>query len=261
MHTFWIINGTKLKKYLVLAVSALFTAGVIYVERDATSAFYARTDLLLAQADEPQAVYQVATKERKVALTFDISWGHEQVNKVLDALDESGINKATFFLSAPWAEKYPDIVKAIREKGYEIGSHGYKHVNYTRLTDEEIREQIAKAHRTLRAVSGVSPTLLRPPNGDFDRRVIRIADQLGYTVVHWSTNSNDWTNPGTDKIVENVLSSVGPGHIILMHASDSAKQTPEALKRIAKELKAQGYQFVTVTELLTGIKSEVKEMR
>lgn len=261
MHSTGTINGPRLKKYLVLAVSALFTAGVIYVERDAMSTFYAQTDLLLAQSGEPQAVYQVATKEKKVALTFDISWGHEQVDKVLAALEESGIRKATFFLSAPWAEKYPDIVKTIKEKGYEIGSHGYKHLNYTRLTDEEIREQISKAHRTLRAVSGISPNLLRPPNGDFDRRVIRIADQLDYTVVHWSTNSNDWTNPGTEKIVDNVLSSVGPGHIILMHASDSAKQTPEALKRIAKELKAQGYQFVTVTELLTGIRGDVKEMR
>jgi polysaccharide deacetylase family sporulation protein PdaB len=260
LNSFRLTNGPKIKKYLILVVAALFTAGVIYVEKDAMSTFYAQTDLFISQPDEPYAIEQVQTKQKKVALTFDISWGHEQPEKVLEVLAENSVTKATFFLSAPWAEHYPDIVQHIKEKGYEIGSHGHKHINYTRLKDEEIREQIQKAHRTLRAVTGLTPTLLRPPNGDFDQRVLRIADQLGYTVIHWSTNSRDWTNPGTDKIVDNVLSSVKPGHIILMHASDSAKQTPEALKRIIKELKAQGYQFVTVTELITGTENHLKEL-
>lgn len=261
LNSFWLIDGSKLKKYAVLVIAAFFTAGVIYVERDAMSTFYAQTDFLMSADDQPYAIEQVETKQKKVALTFDISWGHEQPEKVLDVLAKNNVNKATFFLSAPWAEHHPEIVQQIKEKGFEIGSHGHKHVNYTRLTDEEIRDQIQKAHRILRAVTGLSPTLLRPPNGDFDQRVLRIADQLDYTVVHWSINSQDWTNPGTDKIVEHVLSAIGPGQIILMHASDSAKQTPEALDRIIKELRGQGYQFVTVTELMTGAENGIKELK
>ncbi|EGL81975.1 polysaccharide deacetylase family sporulation protein PdaB [Caldalkalibacillus thermarum TA2.A1] len=260
MNTFWVINGQKVKKYILLIIAALFTAGVIYVERDAMSVFSSQLNPVQSKADEPQAIYRVPTDEKKLALTFDISWGQENPGLILDTLAENGVDKATFFLSSPWAEHHPEIVQRIKEMGFEIGSHGHKHINYTRLKNEEIREQILKAHRMLKSVTGLTPTLLRPPNGDFDKRVLRIADELGYTVVLWHTNSNDWMNPGVDRIVHNVVSNVQPGDIVLLHASDSAKQTHQALPEMIRRLKAEGYHFVTVTELITGTESQIKEL-
>jgi peptidoglycan/xylan/chitin deacetylase (PgdA/CDA1 family) len=139
-----------------------------------------------------------------------------------------------------------DIVK----HGFEIGSHGHKHVNYSSLSDEDIRKQLTTAHRILSDVTKQEPTLLRLPNGDFDKRVLRIASELNYTVIQWDTDSLDWKNPGKENIIERVVSKAHPGDIVLLHASDSVKQTHEALPVIIDKLRADGYEFVTVSELM-----------
>ncbi|MCG6197979.1 polysaccharide deacetylase family sporulation protein PdaB, partial [Anoxybacillus sp. LAT_38] len=75
-------------------------------------------------------------------------------------------------------------------------------------------------------------------------------DEMGYTVIQWDTDSKDWINPGVDTIVNNVLSKAHPGDIVLLHASDSCKQTHLALPQIIDKLRADGYEFVTVSELI-----------
>jgi polysaccharide deacetylase family sporulation protein PdaB len=257
MNVFWVFSGRKLKKYVILAVAAFFTAGVVYAERDSVSVF---SSTVGKQHEEPEAIYSVETDKKQLSLTFDISWGQERPGPILDVLEQKGVKKATFFLSSPWAEHHPDIVQRIKDMGFEIGSHGHKHVNYSRLKDDEIREQILKAHRTLKSLTGVTPTLIRTPNGDFDERVLRIANELDYSVIQWDTDSKDWMNPGVDKIVHNVVSNAHKGDIILLHASDSCKQTHEALPRIIDELRSQQYEFVTVSELISGVKTSVQEL-
>ena len=140
--------------------------------------------------------------------------------------------------------------------GFEIGSHGHKHTNYSSLDDDEIRRQILTAHRILQETTGQVPRLLRLPNGDFDKRVLQIADELNYQVIQWDTDSLDWMNIGVDHIVERVVSKAHPGDIILMHASDSCRQTHEALPEIIDGLREKGYEFVTVSELIAGTKVE-----
>jgi peptidoglycan/xylan/chitin deacetylase (PgdA/CDA1 family) len=111
-------------------------------------------------------------------------------------------------------------------------------------------------------MTGKKPSLIRMPNGDFDKRVLNIAHHLGYQVIQWDTDSLDWMNIGVDQIVDRVLANAHPGDIILMHASDSAKQTHLALPRIIDGLRDKGYTFVTVSELLhmTEMRnSEVKD--
>lgn len=261
MNRFWVLNGKKTKKYIMLAVAALFTAGIIFIEQNALSIFSPSSDTFVVQsdADRSSAIYSVETDERKLALTFDISWGQEKAGPILDVLEQKNVTEATFFLSSPWAEYHPDIVGRIQEMGFEIGSHGHKHQNYTNLKDEEIREQILKAHQILKSLTGETPDLIRLPNGDVDKRVLSIAEQLGYTVIAWDTDSKDWMNPGVNEIVHNVVSNAHPGDIILMHASDSSKQTHEALPQIIDQLRTEGYQFVTVSELITGHETDIRE--
>lgn len=255
MNVFWVIRGRTLKKYAILVVAAFFTAGIVYAEKDSITVFSSTSE-----NEQPQAIYQVETDKNILALTFDISWGNEKPGPILDVLEEKGVKKATFFLSSPWAEHHPEIVTRIKEMGFEIASHGHKHINYSRLKDDEIREQILKSHRTLKSLTGTTPKLLRTPNGDFDNRVLRIASEMGYSVIQWDTDSKDWINPGVDKIVDNVVSQAHPGDIILLHASDSCKQTHEALPIIIDKLRNNGYDFATVTELISGVESNVKEL-
>jgi len=251
---FWIVNARRLKQYLIIFTAALFAIGIAWAERDNISIF-------TSGKNEPSAIYKVDTREKKLALTFDISWGEERTGPILDVLEKKGVKKATFFLSSPWSESHPELVKRIKDMGYEIGSHGHKHVNYSSLTDEEIQTQIGRAHEILKGLTGTAPSLIRTPNGDFDKRVLRIADKMGYTVVQWDTDSKDWMNPGTEQIVKNVVEKAHPGDIVLMHASDSCKQTHLALPAIIDQLQGKGYELVTVSELMAGTKVNTKEVQ
>ncbi len=176
-------------------------------------------------------------------------------------LKENKIEKATFFLSSPWSKTHPEIVTSIKEAGYEIGSHGHRHENYSSLTEEEIRKEISTAHSILTDLTGKEPNLLRLPNGDFDKRVLQVASSLNYQVVQWDTDSQDWKNPGVQTIVDRVVSKAHPGDIVLLHASDSSKQTHEALPVIIDKLRNQGYEFVTVSELLNHSSTKGTEVR
>ncbi|GGE20685.1 polysaccharide deacetylase family sporulation protein PdaB [Marinithermofilum abyssi] len=250
MNFFWVFSGKKIRRVLLMVTAFLFASGVYYAEKENIQVF-------MPLNSGPEAVYSVDTDKKVVALTFDISWGEERAGPILDVLEQKGIKKATFFLSSPWAETHPDIVKRIVDMGYEVGSHGHRHVNYSTLSEEQIRQQVSKAHHILSKVSKTEPNLIRFPNGDFDKRVLKIANNLGYTTIQWDTDSLDWMNPGTDKIVSRVTSKAHPGDIILLHASDSCKQTHEALPQIIDQLRAKGYQFTSVSELIAGTKVDL----
>lgn len=194
-------------------------------------------------------VYEVPTDKKIVALTFDISWGNQTPMPVIEILKENNI-KSTFFLSGPWVKQYPEIAQRIKKDGHEIGSHGYRHINLSNLSKSEIKDEIAKAHKNIKEVTGVEANLIRTPNGDYNDQVIEAIHESNYEAIQWTTDSLDWMNPGVNTIIERVTKKAHPGDIILMHASDTCKQTQEALPVVIKNLKEQGYQFVTVSELL-----------
>lgn len=199
-------------------------------------------------------IYSVHTKEKVVALTFDIGWGKTVANPVLDVLKKKRVHHATFFLAGPWAFKNPATAKRIRRMGYEIGSHGCLHVSYSRQTNKWIEAQVNQAEQIIFRVIGIRTRLIRTPNGDFNRRVVKKLHQMGYNVVQWGTDSLDWKNQGIHQIVDRVLTQVHPGDIILLHASDSAKQTVAALPRIIDGLRASGYRLVTVSTMIRRIR-------
>jgi polysaccharide deacetylase family sporulation protein PdaB len=251
---FWIFNARRLKQYLIIFTAALFAVGIAWAERENITIF-------TSGKTGPAAFYKADTQEKKLALTFDISWGEQRTGPILDILEKKGVKKATFFLSSPWSETHPQIVKRIKDLGFEIGSHGHKHVNYSGLSDEEIKAQIGKADEILKKITGTSPKLIRTPNGDFDKRVLRVADSMGYSVIQWDTDSKDWKNPGTEQIVQNVLKKAHPGDVVLLHASDTCQQTHLALPTIIDQLRDKGYQFVSVSELMAGTNTNTKEIQ
>ncbi len=219
--------------FIALISTILLTSSVVYVQ-----AYH-----------KLKPIYEVKTDKKVVALTFDISWGNNTPIPVIDILKANNI-KSTFFLSGPWVKQYPEVPKRIQADGHEIASHGYRHINLSNLSKNEIKEEITKAHNNIKEVTGVDANLIRTPNGDYNDQVIEGAHEVKYEVIQWSTDSLDWMNPGVNSIVDRVSKKVHPGDIILMHASDTCKQTTEALPMVIKNLKDQGYEFVTVSELL-----------
>jgi len=255
VNYFYVINGKKLKRIVFLVVALIFAAGIIYSEQQNISVFTGD------QPQQPSAIYKVPTDKKLIALTFDISWGDKRAEPIIQILEDKGVKKATFFLSSPWSKQHPEIVNRIKKDGFEIGSHGHKHVNYSSLNDEEIKKQISTAHSILTDITGTGPKLIRMPNGDFDKRVLRIAGELGYSVIQWDTDSLDWKNPGVDAIVKRVMTRAHPGDIVLLHASDTCLQTHEALPIIIEQLRSQGYEFVTVGELIEQTRVENNEVK
>jgi len=202
-------------------------------------------------------IYSVKTETKQVALTFDISWGEENVQPILDILKKENI-KATFFLSSPWAETKSELVKRIAADGHEIGSHGRRHVDLNTMTADILMKELDTSKEVLERLSGQKITLLRAPNGAYDNQVISVANERGYKVIQWSVDSLDWKRPGADAIVNYVMNGrsknkgASPGDIILFHASDSAPDTPEALPTVLKMLKEKNYEIVTVGKLLSN---------
>jgi polysaccharide deacetylase family sporulation protein PdaB len=254
MNQFHVIHMKKIKQLALIIVAAFFTAGILYVENVLNHPVF-------STSEGPKAIYRGETKNNEVALTFDISWGDVMAEPILETLKKQNINNATFFLSASWAERHPDLVKRIVEDGHQVGSMGYAYKDYTDLEPNEIRKDLSLAQEVFTELGVKDVTLLRPPSGGFNKDVLSIAQKHGYTVIHYSIDSEDWTNPGVEMIIENTTSSIKGGDIVLLHASDSAKQTNKAIPAILKGLKSKGLKNVTVDELIANADAKSTEIK
>jgi polysaccharide deacetylase family sporulation protein PdaB len=206
------------------------------------------TEMIAIVPKVKMPIFYVETKEPAVALTFDISWGQQQVMGVLGILREKNV-KSTFFLSGPWAKRYPDLVQEIAAAGHDIGSHGDAHVDLSNYSRDEVAKNISTAHEDLLDTAGRVSPYFRPPNGDYDDVVVDTARSLGYETVIWAVDSLDWKNPGVDFMVERVLGRAFSGAIVLMHASDSSQQIQDALPLIIDGLRGKGFRLVPLSEL------------
>jgi peptidoglycan-N-acetylglucosamine deacetylase len=240
MRFFYTLDARKVKQLSLIIVISFFTALFVYTSSISTQSVF-------STSDGPKAIYK---GEKGIALTFNIGWGDEKAEPILKELKRLKVESATFFLSGAWAERHPELVEQIAKQGYEIGSLGYAYEDYTDIEDSKVRQDILKAEAVFKKLNIEDIKLLRVPTGHFDKDVLKVADKLGYTVVHWSIDSKDWTNPGVEKILENVTKAK-KGDIVLLHASDSAKQTKKALPAIIKQLSSKG-NFVNVTHMISN---------
>lgn len=194
-------------------------------------------------------IYCVETDEPKVALTFDTALGHEDTARILEILDKEEI-KVTFFMTGSWVEAYPEDVKAILAAGHDLGNHGENHKNMSSLSDSEKKEELMTVHNRVKQLTGYEMSLFRPPYGDYDNAVVKVAKECGYMTIQWDVDSMDWKDYGVDSIIQTVTESshLGNGSIILCH--NGAKYTAEALETLITSLKGKGFTFVPVSELI-----------
>lgn len=240
MNFFITLNGRRVKQGLFIVLISFFTALFFFTQSTIHLPVF-------TAKDGPKAIFK---GEKGMALTFNIGWGDVQAEPILDTLKKEDVRSATFFLSGSWAERHPDIVKRIREMGFEIGSLGYAYEDYTEIEDEKIRRDINRSIDALKKLEVKEVKLLRSPTGHFDKRTLSIANKLGLTVVHWSLNSQDWKNPGVQAIIDEVAKAKD-GEIILLHASDSATQTAKALPDIIRTIRNKG-ELTTVSNMIAN---------
>lgn len=205
----------------------------------------------------PKAIYK---GKKDIALTFNIGWGDEKAEPILDVLKKEKVKSATFFLSGSWAERHPELVEQIMKEGYEIGYLGYEYIDYPEIEEIEIRRDLIKAKTAFEKLNIKDIKILRAPTGNFDQKTLKIANQLGLTVIHWSVDSKDWTNPGVETIVDNIRTAK-KGDIVLLHASDSAKQTAAALPSIIGHFHDKNLKLVTVKEIVANAQTKSNEIK
>ena len=184
-----------------------------------------------------------------IALTFD-DGPSKYTKDIINTLKVNNVN-ATFFVLGNKVEIYKDIISESIKNGNEIGNHSYNHKWLSKLSTNELLDQINKTQDILKSAVNYTPTCFRPTYGSVNNRIRKNID---LSITLWTVDTKDWKIKNADRIVEKALKNIEDGDIILMH--DIFERSSEALKKLIPKLKEQGYQFVTISEL-----EEVKLLR
>ena len=182
-----------------------------------------------------------------VALTFDDGPSGDNTQNLLDGLKERNA-KATFFLCGYQISYHPGFPEKIAEQGHEIGLHTENHTFLSNVSSDEVRREISKE---LDRMPNIPIRLLRPPGGHYNGTVESICGSYGLSIIMWSLDTMDWDHDDASEIVPNILQARA-GDIILMH--DLKSSSVEAALEAIDIMQAEGYEFVTVSEL-----SEIKD--
>lgn len=194
-------------------------------------------------------VYCVSTEKPQIAISFDAAWGNEDTERILEILEEENI-KATFFMTGSWVEAFPEDVKEIYAAGHELGNHSLHHYDMTTISKQEMQEEVMAVHNMVKELTGCDMQVFRPPYGAYNDNVIEAVRGCGYQAIQWDVDSLDWKNYGVDSIINTVCNhkNLGNGSIILCH--NGGKYTADALQELIRNLKASGYEFVRISELV-----------
>ena len=190
------------------------------------------------------SVYGIDPNKPMVALTYDDGPLTSVTNSIVSTLKKNGA-RATFFVVGNRVNTYKNSLKNAVNAGCEIGNHTYDHYILTNYKQSTIKNQINKTNNAVKNITGKSPTLVRAPGGSFNSTV---KSSVKYPLIQWNVDTLDWKNRNANSVVSAVKGNVKDGSIILMH--DLYKSTADATKTIVPWLKSQGYQMVTVTELM-----------
>lgn len=183
-------------------------------------------------------------KVKKVALTFDDGPHPTITRQLLDGLRDRDV-KATFFVTGEHALECPKQIKQMQDDGHLIGNHTYHHVQLTTVGTEIFQSEITQTNEVIEEITGEKPEFIRPPYGSWDKA---LETQLNMLPVLWDVDPLDWCSTDAQQISKKVLSQVKENDIILMH--DGYESSVTAAFMIVDELKRQGYEFVTVDELI-----------
>lgn len=187
-----------------------------------------------------------AAEPRCVALTFDDGPSGALTERLLDGLAARGVH-ATFFLCGYRIDLYPELAARIAAEGHETGTHGDTHSYFTFMSRAEVCRDLSEARRKLMEATGRAPTLLRPPGGLYDAAVLQQTACADLPVILWSVDPEDWRVHDADAVTAHILRHAEPGSVILMH--DLTDSSVTAALRVIDALQAQGYEFLTVSEL------------
>ena len=184
----------------------------------------------------------IVQKVKYMAFTFDDGPGI-YTDKLLDGLSKYH-SRATFFILGNRVNTYSEQIKREYSLGMEIGSHAYSHKNLKTLSKSAIASEISKTNAAVKKVIGTTPTLLRPPYGNYNSTVSKKA---GVPMIYWSVDTLDWKYKKKKYVYNTILKTAKDGEIILMH--DIHETTVDGFVQALPKLRKDGFELVTVSEL------------
>lgn len=227
------------------------TAGLFFLglweqrqAQDAGKLPVAGTTVAAGGADPSQPSHPPAQERRKIALTFDDGPHPRYTEQLLDGLKERGVH-ASFFVTGEHASLHPDIIRRMQEEGHLIGNHTYSHIQLTRKNRETFKEELVKTNEVIKEITGEDVLYVRPPYGTWDKS---LEEELNMFPVLWTIDPLDWCSKNASCVAGRILQKADENEIILMH--DYYDTSVTAALKVVDELLEQGYEFVTVEEIL-----------
>jgi peptidoglycan/xylan/chitin deacetylase (PgdA/CDA1 family) len=223
------------------AAAALVSAG--YQSMSPTGQWYGRTFTGLSR------------RSRQVALTFDDGPNDPYTPQLLDVLARHNV-KATFFMLGGYVQARPDLARIVAEAGHVIGNHTFSHPNLIFVPANRARKEIEDCHRALTDAVGEHSRLFRPPFGGRRPASLRVARALGMEPIMWNVTGYDWKAPSPEYIEQKIANRLRGGSVILLHDGGHERmgvdrsKTVVATERVIERCKTEGYEFVTVLEMM-----------
>ncbi len=234
----WTINGRRVLTNLIIAIMLIAVSCV---------AMYG-INFVTSSKMVYGVYYSGNENSKKVSLMINVYWGTEFLDDMLQILEENDV-KTTFFVGGTWAVKESDMLEKIYKAGHEIGNHGYYHKEQGKLTADKNYEEIVNTHKLVKQILGIDMNLFAPPSGSYNKKTVEMANELGYKTIMWTEGRDtiDWRDKDSEVIYSRAIKNCKGGDFVLMHPTEATKN---ALDRIIKTLKQQGFELCTVSENL-----------
>ena len=195
---------------------------------------------------EERVCYRGSGDGGRISLMFNVYGGEEYLPSILDTLDVFGV-KATFFIGGCWADDHTKALRTIVSRGHEAGNHGYFHKDQDKLSLAANKEEIARCHALVKALTGVEMQLFAPPSGAYSENTVNAAEALGYKVIMWSKDTIDWRDHDPSLIYRRAAEGAKAGDLVLMHPT---KETAEALPSVLKAYEEAGLTQSVVSQTI-----------
>ena len=230
-----VISKNKLKKIILGILSAiLLVSGLIFlINRVGEKAVFG-----LSESNQIPYYTGIKANSGYVALTcnVDLGWESEYVEGILDALDKEN-TKITFNVTGRWAEKHPELLLKIQERGHEIGNHGHRHLDYATLSYEENLEQIKTSKKIIEDIIKEPTKFFQAPSGSFGENTLKAAEELGYTSIKWNIDTIDWNNRKEPEVVIERIKkkNIKENSIVLMHPTYATTHCIDDIIKIIRD--------------------------
>jgi peptidoglycan/xylan/chitin deacetylase (PgdA/CDA1 family) len=212
-----------------------------------------------------RAFHGLRPGSKQIALTFDDGPNEPYTQQLLELLARHNV-RATIFVIGRYVRERPDLARAIAQVGHEIGNHTFSHPPLIFERPSRVRREILEARQTIGEAVGVHSCLFRPPWGARRPGLFAFIRQLGLEPVMWNVTGYDWNPPSAESIIEKVSRRIRGGDVILLHdgshhdlGADRSK-TVAAVRQLIAQLKAGGYQFATVSDMIGASASAANQM-